>query len=233
VLVGLAGCTAATGTGEFNDPYEAQNRVVHEANRDLDRGIVGPSASAYGSVVPKPVQQGIDNFSGNLGTPGQMVNNLLQGDVEHLVENSFRLVINTTIGIGGIFDPAKSIGMAGRDTDFGETLYVWGVDEGAYLELPVLGPSTERDAAGKVADFVLDPLRYVLPSPEKYVGTVAGIASKIGDRDRYSEVVESILYGSADSYAQARLLYLQNRRFELGDEAQTEYFDPYEDINGQ
>jgi phospholipid-binding lipoprotein MlaA len=209
------------------------NRRVHQSNIGLDRNVVGPTAKAYGNVVPEPVQKGLENFSDNFGTPGLMVNNLLQGDVEHLVEHTFRFVINTTFGIGGLLDPAQAIGLAGKDTDFGETLHVWGIKEGAYLELPFLGPSTERDAAGLIVDTALNPLGYVLPAPEKYAGTVAKIATRVGDRNRYGELVDSILYDSADSYAQSRLLYLQNRRFELGDTSQDENFDPYEDPYAQ
>jgi phospholipid-binding lipoprotein MlaA len=232
-LLGTAACTRDPGTAPFNDPYEAQNRVVHKLNSDVDRLVLRPTSQAYDSGLPKPVQQGISNFSDNFETPGMMVNNLLQGDVEHLVENTFRFVINTTFGIGGVMDAADAIGMGSSSTDFGETLHVWGVQEGAYLELPFYGPSTERDAAGLVVDLALNPLGFVLPKPEKYLGTITKLASRVGDRGRYSDTVDSILYESADSYAQARILYLQNRRFELGQEAATDTFDPYEDPYGQ
>ena len=232
-LVTMAACSRDPGTGPFNDPFEAQNRSVHRLNSEVDRVFLRPTSQVYESGLPKPVQQGISNFSDNFETPGMMVNNLLQGDVEHLVENTFRFVINTTIGIGGVMDAADAIGMGRRSTDFGETLHVWGVQEGAYLELPFYGPSTERDTAGLLVDFVLDPLGYVLPKPERYVGTITKLASKVGDRGRYSDTVDSILYESADSYAQARILYLQNRRFELGQEVPSDTFDPYEDPDGQ
>jgi len=227
-----AGCTADPGTGAFNDPYEAQNRATHDANSEVDSLVLRPTSKAYGAGIPKPVQQGISNFSDNFETPGVMVNNLLQGDVEHLVENTFRFVINSTIGFAGVLDTAEAFGLHGKSTDFGETLHVWGVKEGAYLELPLYGPSTERDAAGLVVDLVLNPLGFVLPKPEKYLGTITKLASKVGDRGRYSDTVDSILYDSADSYAQSRLLYLQNRRFELGQEALSDTFDPYEDPYG-
>jgi phospholipid-binding lipoprotein MlaA len=120
------------------------------------------------------------------------------------------------------------MGVAGKKTDFGETLHVWGVGEGYYLELPLLGPSTARDALGEVVDSVINPIGVLLPKPERYVGTLAKVASKIGDRARYSETVDSVLYDSADGYAQARLLYLQNRRYELGQTAgEDDFEDPY------
>ena len=232
-LLTTAACTRDPGTAAFNDPFEAQNRAVHRLNSDVDRLVLRPTSKAYDAGLPKPVQQGISNFSDNFETPGMMVNNLLQGDVEHLVENTFRFVINTTFGIGGVMDAADAIGMGSSSTDFGETLHVWGVQEGAYLELPFYGPSTERDAAGLLVDLVLDPLGFVLPKPEKYLGTITKLASKVGDRGRYSDTVDSILYDSADSYAQARILYLQNRRFELGQEVASDTIDPYEDPYGQ
>lgn len=232
-LLTMAACTRDPGTAAFNDPFEAQNRAVHDVNAEVDRLLLRPTSQVYESGLPKPVQQGISNFSDNFETPGMMVNNLLQGDVEHLVENTFRFVINTTIGIGGVMDAADAIGMGRTSTDFGETLHVWGVQEGAYLELPFYGPSTERDAAGLLVDLVLDPLGFVLPKPEKYLGTITKLASKVGDRGRYSDTVDSILYESADSYAQARILYLQNRRFELGQEVPSDTFDPYEDPYAQ
>jgi phospholipid-binding lipoprotein MlaA len=146
------------------------------------------------------------------------------------VRNTWRFAINTTVGLGGILDPASRIGLDERETDFGETLYVYGAPEGAYLELPVLGPSTERDALGKVVDFVINPTRFLLGSPEDDYLTAAGILSGFGSRYDYSNVLDDVLYRSADSYTQTRLIYLQNRRYELGAEAPEQYFDPYEAI---
>ncbi|MEM8592882.1 MAG: MlaA family lipoprotein, partial [Pseudomonadota bacterium] len=102
-----------------------------------------------------------------------------------------------------------------QDTDFGETLHVWGVSEGDYLELPLLGPSTTRDFLGTVVDFLIDPLNPVIDSPESYYALGARGASGLNARNRFGDSIDSVLYESADSYAQARLIYLQNRRFEL------------------
>jgi phospholipid-binding lipoprotein MlaA len=119
--------------------------------------------------------------------------------------------------------------MPENDTDFGETLHIWGVGEGAYLEVPFIGPSTERDLAGAVVDILIDPLNQ-LPRKERLAATGAKVAGKIADRGRYSDLTDSVLYESADSYAQARLLYLQNRRFELGQTSdEGSFVDPYED----
>jgi len=209
------------------DPYETANRRTHAFNKGLDRSLVRPAGRGYASVVPDEVQDVVSNFADNLGTPASMVNQTLQGDVAGVMHNFFRFTINSTIGLLGLFDPAADMGLPERPSDFGQTLQVWGIPEGAYIELPLLGPSTERDTAGKVVDLFTNPLDYALPRPERYYGTATRVASKVGDRGRYSDTVDSILYESADSYAQARLIYLQNRRFELGEEAKDTYIDPY------
>lgn len=226
----VAACGGRPETG-INDPYEARNRRVHEANKQIDTALFGnPERNGVVPEIPEPVARGLGNVSDNLGAPGNVVNGLLQGNPETVVVNTFRFVINTTVGIGGLFDPASAIGLPEDETDFGETLYVWGVPEGVYMELPVLGPSTERDLAGRIVDFALDPVGRVLDAPEIDYARAARVGGAIGSRQRFANTFESVLYGSADSYAQARLLYLQNRRFELGQETEEEeIFDPYGD----
>ncbi len=209
------------------DPYERQNRKVHAFNRGLDRAIVRPAAIGYSTILPDEIEDSVGHFAKNLGQPSVVVNSVLQGDFRGAGISTVRFLTNSVLGIGGLFDVATDFDVPQHDTDFGETLYVWGVGEGAYLELPVLGPSTQRNTAGKVVDLFTNPLSYTLESPEAYYGTIAGVASGLGTRGRFSDTVDSILYESADSYAQARLIYLQNRRFELGDgEAATE-IDPF------
>lgn len=181
-------------------------------------------------TVPQPLRTGVSNFAGNLATPSVVVNNILQADIEGALTNSWRFALNSTIGIVGIFDVASGIGIPDETTDFGETLHVWGAEEGNYLELPVLGPSTERDTVGRVVDLFTNPLGYILNEPEKYVGPVANIADRIGARGQYSQTVDSVLYESADSYAQGRVTYLQNRRYELSGDAG--FADPYDDPYG-
>ncbi|MFL4469129.1 VacJ family lipoprotein [Tateyamaria armeniaca] len=219
--------TALTPEG-INDPYEAQNRKVHAFNRGLDRSIVRPAALGYTKVLPDEIEETIGNFATNLGQPSVMVNSLLQGDLRGFGQSTLRFTINSTFGLLGFFDPATEFKMADHNTDFGETLFVWGAEEGVYLELPFLGPATTRSATGRFVDLFTNPLTYVLESPEEYYGTAASVASGLGARGRFSETVDSILYESADSYAQARLIYLQNRRFTLGDTESTTDIDPFE-----
>lgn len=148
-------------------------------------------------------------------------------------EDTYRFLVNSTVGLGGVFDPATEFGMPeATRTDFGETLHVWGAPQGGYVELPFIGPSTERDTVGLVVDIFTNPLSYVLDSPENYYGTVASFSSGLSNRGRYAETIDSILYGSADSYAQLRSLYLQNRGFQLGNSGGDAYLDPYDDPYG-
>ena len=242
VAAGLLGACAAGsgGPGGINDPYEQTNRGVHQFNRGLDRALVGPAANGYGSVVPAPVQRVVGNVVDTLDLPGDIVNDLLQANIADAGQNTLRLAVNLTFGLLGTLDTSTALGMPGKPTDFGQTLHVWGAGEGVYLEVPFLGPSTARDATGAVVDLVLNPTRVLLPEREATAAAVLKLLSRLGDRDRYAETVEAILYDSADSYAQARLLYLQNRRFALGQTSAAagaggdgDFIDPYEDPYGQ
>ncbi|OWU75428.1 hypothetical protein ATO5_12125 [Loktanella sp. 22II-4b] len=225
----VAACTPGTpGPDGVFDPYEQANRSRHASSLRVDQAVVKPVSDTYGTVVPRPVRRGVSNFASNLDLPGIVVNDVLQFKVENAVHNTWRFAINSTIGVAGLFDVAGSMGLPERDNDFGRTLHAWGAPEGAYLVLPVLGPSTERDFAGKVVDFIINPTRYLLESPESYYGTGAKVLKKLGDRHQYSDVLDSVIYQSADSYGQARMLYLQNRRFELGIDVSDQYIDPYE-----
>jgi phospholipid-binding lipoprotein MlaA len=223
----LAGCARVDAPVTMNDPIEPFNRKVHAFNRSVDEIALRPfagSTKGNGEVSAR-----ISDFADNLGKPADIVNNILQLRLIKATENLLRFGVNTIFGVGGFYDVATAAGMPENDTDFGETLHIWGVPEGAYLEVPFMGPSTERDLAGTVVDLMIDPLN-TLPENERLAATGAKIAARIGDRGRYSELMDSVLYDSADSYAQARLLYLQNRRYELGQTAGEETFvDPYED----
>jgi len=235
VLMGLLSACATTDNRPDGivDPYEDTNRKIHAFNRGLDKALIKPASNAYGVVVPAPIKQGVSNFASNAALPQMFVNNLLQGDIEGAGQNFFRFAANTVFGFAGLLDPATDMGVLEKDTNFGQTLAVWGVGEGAYVELPFLGPSTQRDATGKVVDLFTNPLSHQLKDPERYFPPTANVAARFGDRYRYSDTIDSILYDSADSYAQTRLVYLQASRFDLGtqDGASTDpYEDPYDDL---
>jgi phospholipid-binding lipoprotein MlaA len=230
VLLSLASCGAAPVAQGINDPFESANRGVHSFNLAADTYAVRPVAKVYGAVLPNPVKTSVNNFANNLDGPGDVLNNILQGRVGNAGQNTLRFVVNTTMGVGGLFDAATAIGIPEAHTDFGETLHVWGASEGAYVELPLLGPSTVRDATGRVVDTLINPTRFVLEQPVSTYATAANIGSKLSDRSRFMDTFDALLYESADGYAQARLLYLEKRRFRLGQTTEeTTFEDPYED----
>lgn len=227
----LAACAAPPVVDA--DPYESANRRVHGFNTGLDRHVLKPIADGpVGKVLSGPVGTGIDNATQNLGAPADVLNGVLQGRFENAVHNTWRFAINSTIGLAGIFDPATPMGLERRSTDFGATLHRWGAGEGDFVMLPVLGPSTERDTAGMIVDAVIDPLGFALEPREANAVRALKVVDKIGDRARFGKTVDSVLYESADSYAQLRLMYLQNRRHELGQGADDAFIDPYEESNG-
>jgi phospholipid-binding lipoprotein MlaA len=212
----LSACSK-NATAEFHDPFENTNRKTHAFNKKLDQWLLRPAGNAYGAVFNETDDEIINNFTANLSEPANAVNHLIQGKLVKALKSTLRFAVNTTIGIGGIVDPATEFELAADETDFGETLHVWGAGEGAYVELPFYGGSTVRDTAGILVDFVMDPLDYAIPSKYKPYTVSAKLVELAGDRNEYSDVIDSVLYENEDSYASQRLYYLQNRRFELND----------------
>ena len=229
ILLCISGCDIPTGV-DRNDPFEAVNRKVHSFNLVLDRNIIRPVALTYVSIVNSDIQNVVSNVSDNLSTPGDVANNILQGDLESAVKNSLRFIVNSTFGIGGISKPAEQFGINGETGDFGETLHVWGVPEGPFVVLPAFGPSTGRDALGIVGDISLDPIGPLMNEQVQLYSYGIRSADVLGKRGNYSTSLDSILYNSADSYEQMKLIYLQARRFELDGTQEDDYFDPYEEI---
>lgn len=233
-LIALTACAAPPQGAQFLDPYEQGNRQVHAVNKSIDSLFSGAGSKASGGSVMKPAVKVVTNFATNIDNPARIVNNVLQGRVENAAHNFFRFAVNSTLGLGGVFDPATSMGLESRDTDFGETLHVWGAQEGAYVELPLLGPATTRDAWGKVVDNLMNPLKFTLSKEQQRVVTGTKVLAKLGSRSEHADLANEILHESADSYAQTRLIYLQNRRFELdGQAGGDDYFDPFEDPYAQ
>lgn len=229
MIVACARPDPSAPTQDIFDPYEQSNRDVHQFNRSLDRAFVRPVAKGYSAAIPDDIETVIGRVSQNLSLPSDIINNMLQLNMRGAIQDTARFVVNSTVGLGGTFDPASEMGMAApTNTDFGETLHVWGAREGAYVELPVLGPSTERDTWGLAVDLFTNPLTYILDSPENLIGTAAGVASGLSNREKFSDTIDQILYESADSYAQSRSIYLQNRRFKLGGTSGSVYDDPYD-----
>lgn len=226
----LAGCATPTPeqkAGEqIFDPYEGANRTVHGFNLAVDKVFFRPASKGYVAVVPPPMVDSFNYFAENLSMPGQMVDSVLQGKFKQAGYALARFLINSTVGFAGLADPATEFKVPQVDTDFGETLHVWGFGEGAYVELPIYGPSTTRDAVGVVVNMFTNPLDFARTNPVNNIGLYADGVRRLGERGRYSDMVDAILYGSADGYAQARTLYLQNRRFKLEGDTPDLYISP-------
>lgn len=230
-LGALAGCAVAPEGTDIYDPYEPANRNIHNFNKAVDRAALRPAAEAYGDIVPVPVRSSITNAARNWSSPTSILNFVFQGDFANATDKTLAFLMNSTFGIFGLFDIASPEGIGLETSDFGETLAVWGVPEGAYQELPLLGPSTERHTAGRIVDFAINPLSYVVSEDGLRVAQTLGFGRILGDRDQFSATIDGILYESADSYAQSRTLYLQNRRFSLGTpEAEEDVLDELEDL---
>ncbi|MCF6304223.1 MAG: VacJ family lipoprotein [Rhodobacteraceae bacterium] len=230
----LAGVLAACNTNPsaqadpVYDPYEATNRQVHDFNKAVDQALLAPLSNIYGAVIPEEFRYMLGNTLTNLGQPNAFVNHVLQGDGDAAGNTIVRFVLNSTIGLAGMFDPAAEIGVFDEPTDFGETLAAWGVGEGAYIELPLLGPSTVRDTIGMMVDFGIDPLKYALTDEQASYLFTARVLNLLGKRYEYNDLLQVLLYESADSYAAQRLSYLQNKRHALAGETTIDDLeDPY------
>ena len=221
----MSACRAPLEDG-ISDPYEASNRQAHEINKSLDKNIIRPMAIVYGDITPIKLQSVANNMSMNFSLPRYSMNYILQGELKNASKSSMKFLVNSTLGVGGIYDFSSQLGLTSEKTDFGETMAKWGFREGPYLEILVLGPSNQRDGIGKVVDLVLDPVS-LIGVGAKSVATATSVAFGLSARSQFRESIDSILYESADSYAQSRLFFLQNRRYELGTNKAEHYIDPY------
>jgi len=213
---------------EIYDPFEDANRSIHAFNKLVDAAVVGPVSDVYGSVIPEDVRTVVENTARNMGEPNAFVNHMLQANGDSASNTLTRFLVNSTIGIGGLFDPAADMGIFEEPTDFGETLAAWGVGEGAYIELPLLGPSTVRDSVGIAVDLAIDPLNYVVTREQAYYLLALRGVNLIGKRHSYDDLITVLLYESADSYAAQRLSYMQNKRHAVAGETVLEDLeDPY------
>jgi len=152
---------AVADYNDTNDPLEPTNRVFYEINNGIDTVILRPAAIAYRAVVPRPVRTGVHNVLNNLSTPVQLGNDILEAKPRRAGDTTMRFLINTTVGVLGVFDFAKDWGYPDHDADFGMTMGLWGLPAGPFLFLPVLGPSDPRDAVGFGVDQVMDPITWV------------------------------------------------------------------------
>jgi phospholipid-binding lipoprotein MlaA len=214
----LAGCAtmSATRDGENNDPLEPVNRIVFNANDAVDSAVIRPTAEAYRAVVPQFIRDRIKAFVDNLQEPRIFANNLLQLRINDAGFTFARFYVNSTLGLAGLFDVASEHGLPKQTGDFGETLYVWGVDSGPYLVLPLFGPSNPRDLFGLGVDLYTTPPAHLLPGNTGIWFNVGVDAVSAFDlRSRNIESLDQIKANALDYYAQFRSIVRQHRDAQL------------------
>lgn len=220
-LAALAVAAAASGllggcatSGNAKDPIEGFNRAVFAFNEGLDQAIVRPVAVGYDKVMPSPVRTGVSNFFGNIADLVIALNNLLQGKVPAAASDAGRFMVNTTVGILGVFDVASNIGLEKHDEDFGQTFGRWGAGPGAYVVVPFFGPRDVRDTAGLVLDVYSDPVANVKHVPTRNTLLAVRIISDRADLLPADKVIEE---AALDKYSYVRDAYLQRRRSQVYD----------------
>lgn len=203
-----------------NDPIESVNRVVFDVNDFLDRLLIRPLAELYRAMIPPPLRDRVSGIVKNMSEPVIMANNMMQGDFTKAGKTFARFMTNTTLGGAGMFEVANHFNLPRQTGDFGQTLYSWGVGEGAYIVLPLLGPSNIRDAVGMGVDSVMSPWQYLAAmgsTMTKDTFTISStVASGITRREENIEGMDALREGSLDFYAQMRSVYRQYRAKQLG-----------------
>ena len=212
-VVALGGC--ATTNGEKGpDPWENLNRKTFAFNDALDRAVLKPVATGYEKVVPGFAREGVNNFFDNLDDVGTSINNLLQGKPGQGLSDAGRFLINTTLGIFGLWDVATPMGLEKHNEDFGQTLGVWGVQSGPYLVLPLLGPSSARDAPARIVDPSWYYSNYV--DPESLYWGLWGL-DKVRTRANLLKAESLVSEAALDKYSFIRDAWLQRRRNQVYD----------------
>lgn len=201
------------GADGADDPLEGFNRAIFWFNDIVDQAILRPIAWTYGFIMPEVVKQPIRNGFRNLGAPLRFINDMLQGEVTAAGVTGARFIINSTVGVAGLFDIAGDAGLEHQPSDFGQTLYTWGIDSGPYVVLPFFGPSTVRDTVGLVTEFFLDPVPYAIDDSDISLGLT--IAGGIVKREEVIDDLDALRENSLDYYAALRSAYLQNRAAQL------------------
>ncbi len=206
--------TADEGQQQIKDPLEPINRVFFHINDKLYFWLLKPVSKIYKFFVPRPLRKGIRNAYHNLRMPIRFVNNLLQGKPKRAGSELARFVINSTAGVGGLIDVAKrEFNLKAYDEDFGQTLGRYGMGPGFYIEWPILGPSSPRDTIGLFADFLLDPITYLVPDFETDVAVNAGW--KVNDTSLSLGEYEDLIESAVDPYVAVRNAYYQHRKAQI------------------
>ena len=204
------------------DPFQNLNEKTHNLNQSLDESIATPIAKIYRKVTPDFVEVGVTNFTDNIEDVNIALNNLLQGKIKDGFSDIFRFTINSTIGVLGFFDVASSMGLQKHSEDFGQTLAVWGVSDGPYVVLPVLGPSNLRDTLARIPEAFMTPLLLIDHDRTGYELTAIDLLDK---RARFLGL-ESIVIG--DEYLFYRDAYFQSREFDIKDGLIEDDFDDFD-----
>ena len=201
---------------EAGDPLEPLNRAIFSFNLTLDKAILRPLAAVYNTALPDPFRDGVRNFLNNLRTPIILANDVLQGEIGRAGDTVGRFLLNSSLGIGGLFDIASEFGFEFHNEDFGQTLAVWGIGEGPYLMLPIFGPSNPRDAVGLAGEYFADPVVYWTNNTDRewILYTRTGIDA-VDRRSRNVKTLEELERTSLDFYAAVRSLYRQRRMDEI------------------
>jgi phospholipid-binding lipoprotein MlaA len=224
VALGLGACATrpdpadAEAMAEFratNDPLEPLNRGAYFVHDGIDTLVLRPAAEMYRIFLPPEVRTAIRNVLANLRTPVILVNDLLQGETYRAATTTGRFLVNTTVGIGGIFDRATDFGLIGHTEDFGQTLAVWGAPEGPYLFIPVLGPSSPRDVVGFAADTAINPLTYTGGETWDAINVTRTATTALSTREGLIEPIDQVRATSLDPYATIRSAYRQRRVVEI------------------
>jgi len=223
--VALSGCVTLPANSKRvpQDPWESWNRGVYKVNDKLDRAVAKPVARTYVRAVPKPVRTGISNFFQNLRQTTVMVNDALQGKFKAAANDLGRFLLNSTVGMGGLLDPATQAGLDLNDEDFGQTLGHWGVHPGPFVEIPLLGPSDVRDGVGRGVDIFTGPAHYVSNQPVSYSLYVVELVDTRTGLLPLDETLKNVY----DPYAFIRDAYLQRRAYLISDGKLSE--EPLED----
>lgn len=216
----LGALLLCSGQAFANDPWESMNTRIFVFNKFVDGWLLRPVAVVYNNGMPTIVRQGIGNFFSNIDDVNVLANNVLQLKLQDAASDSGRLLINTTVGIGGVIDVASSVGLGKNEEDFGQTFGRWGIGAGPYVVLPFFGPSSLRDSFGMVLDTMFNPIQYYQDESTRHTLT----ALKLLDNRASVLAMENLISG--DEYLFLREAYLQQREYLVSDGA---YYDDFED----
>ena len=222
LLVLAAAFSPPSLAADPRDPFEPLNRASFALNDGLDRALLKPAAQAYRKVTPDLIEEGVSNLFSNAKYPVTLVNNALQGKFRAALGDTGRFLLNTTLGLGGLLDPATDIGLPRNDEDFGQTFGKWGIGAGPYFVVPLFGPTTLRDGVGSIADDFAEPRSYIERDRTRWTLWAAGNFER---RVRLLDA-DALLSRAGDPYALVRSAYLQRREFQVRDgDVPTEDFE--------